>query len=419
MDYEIVLAKEEDRAEILRLYRLQKGREYCPWDEDYPSDETVSFDLSRDALFVLKTEGSIKAAVSIEEDEDVDRLGCWDKELAPGGELARLAVLPEEQNRGLARILLQFGMEELKRRGYRSIHFLVNKHNIKALKSYAVFGFRTVGECHMYEQDFLCYEKELSDRMTDTRRSKLITFPHGFSTRNGGVSTGIFESLNLGMNRGDNEDSVKENYKRFFASCGIGSRSFVCGKQVHGKNVMIVDQSDAREPYGYEKLFEADGYVTKTPGVPLVVFTADCIPLLLADEKNRVVAAVHSGWRGTVQDIEKEAVEKMLSLGAETEEIKACIGPAIGYCCFEVGEEVIDAVNELLKGDTDGLYTKKENGRYMLDLKTVVKKCLLRSGIREEHIEIIEDCTMCLPGKYWSHRYTNGERGSQAAAIMI
>ena len=419
MKYEIVLAKEEDRAEILNLYRQQKGREYCPWDEDYPSDETIDFDLSRDALYVLKMEGSIKAAVSIEEDEDVDRLECWDKELVPGGELARLAVLPEEQNKGLARILLQFGMEELKRRGYRSIHFLVNKYNVKALKSYAVFGFNTVGECHMYEQDFLCYEKELSDRMIDTQRSRLISFPHGFSTRSGGVSSGIFESLNLGMNRGDDEDRVKENYKRFFASCGIGSSSFVCGKQVHGNTVMTVDESNAREPYGYEELYEADGYVTKTPGVPLVIFTADCIPLLLADEKNGVVAAVHSGWRGTVKDIEKEAVDKMLGLGAEKEQIKACIGPAIGKCCFEVGEEVIDAVGELLNGDTAGLYTKKDNGRYMLDLKTVLKKCLLRSGIREEHIEIVNDCTMCLPEKYWSHRYTGGERGSQATVIMI
>lgn len=249
--------------------------------------------------------------------------------------------------------------------------------------------------------------------------SKLISFPHGFSTRCGGVSSGIFESLNLGMNRGDDAESVKENYKRFFRACGIESESFVCGRQVHGDNVMIVDGKDAAKPYGYDQLFEADGYVTNTPNVPLVVFTADCIPLLLADEKNRVVASVHSGWRGTVADIEKQAIEKMISLGAETECIKACIGPAIGSCCFEVGGEVIEAVKELLKEDASDLYTLKENGKYMLDLKTAVKRCLMRSGVREEHIEIIDDCTMCMPERYWSHRFTGGERGSQAAVIMI
>ena len=256
-------------------------------------------------------------------------------------------------------------------------------------------------------------------RSPATVKSELISFPHGFSTRYGGVSTGIFGSLNLGMNRGDREECVKENYKKFFTSCGIDVESFVCGKQVHGRNVMIVDGNDARKPYGYTDLFEADGYVTNVSKVPLVVFTADCIPLLLADEKNRVIASVHSGWRGTVQDIEKEAIEKMISLGAETEHIKACIGPAIGRCCFEVGEEVIEAVNELLNRTASDLYDIKENGRYMLDLKSVVKRCLIRSGVREEHIELIEECTMCMPDKYWSHRFTGGERGSQAAVIML
>ena len=161
MEYSIVRATEGDRSEILSLYKMQFGREFCPWGEGYPSDETIDFDLSRDALFVMKTDGSIKAAISLEEDEDVDRLPCWDADLAPSGELARLAVHPDLQNRGIARIMLQYGMDELKRRGYRGIHFLVNKLNTKAIRSYAAFAFRNVGECHMYDQDFWCYEKEL------------------------------------------------------------------------------------------------------------------------------------------------------------------------------------------------------------------------------------------------------------------
>lgn len=161
MEYEIVMAAKEDRNEILSLYKAQIGREFCPWSEDYPSNEAIDWDLSRDALFVLKMDGSIKAAVSIEEDEEADLLSCWDATLAPAGELARLAVLPDEQNRGFGRIMLKFGMDELKRRGFQSVHILVNKYNTRAIHCYAVFGFRVAGECRMYEQDFLCYEKEL------------------------------------------------------------------------------------------------------------------------------------------------------------------------------------------------------------------------------------------------------------------
>ncbi|MBQ6024857.1 MAG: GNAT family N-acetyltransferase [Lachnospiraceae bacterium] len=161
MEYIIVPATENDKAEILSLYKAQIGRENCPWTEDYPSSESIDFDLKRDALFVLKTDGKIKAAISLEEDEDVDNLSCWDKTLAPEGEVARVAVLPEAQNKGLGRIMMQYAMDELKRRGYKGIHILVNKHNIKAIRCYEVFGFNTVGECHMYEQDFLCYERKL------------------------------------------------------------------------------------------------------------------------------------------------------------------------------------------------------------------------------------------------------------------
>ena len=160
-EYNIVTATEQDREEILALYKAQIGREFCPWDEHYPSTETIDADFARDGLLVLKEDGIIKAAISVEEDDEVDRLPCWNKNLEPEGELARLAVLPTEQNRGLARIMLERGMEELKRRGCNGIHILVGKYNTKAIRSYAVFGFDEVGECYLYDQDFLCYEKRL------------------------------------------------------------------------------------------------------------------------------------------------------------------------------------------------------------------------------------------------------------------
>lgn len=157
----IELAVEEDREEILALYRKQIGQQFCPWTDEYPGNDTIDFDFSRDALYVMKENGRVIAAISIEEDEEVDRLDCWSSDLAPAGELARLAVQPERQGQGIARKMLQRGMDELKKRGFKSIHFLVNKHNIKAIRSYERFNFNIVGECHMFDQNFWCYEKEL------------------------------------------------------------------------------------------------------------------------------------------------------------------------------------------------------------------------------------------------------------------
>ena len=156
-------AVEEDRIEILALYRAQIGRECCPWNEHYPGEEEIRYDLSRNALYVMREEGRLIAAISIEEDPQVDALPCWTRSLQPGGELARVAVLPEYQNRGIARRMVQFGLKRLTELGYRSFHGIVNRLNEKALRSYAVFGFLKVGECEMYDQSFYCFEKELTD----------------------------------------------------------------------------------------------------------------------------------------------------------------------------------------------------------------------------------------------------------------
>ena len=158
----IEMASAADRDEVMALYRLQKGREFCPWTEEYPAVENFEDDVAHDALFVLRTPaGRIVGAISIERDPDVDALPCWTPALQPAGEIARLAVHPDYQGRGLARRLVAFIMEELARRGCKSIHLIVNCRNVKALRSYAAFRFDTVGECDMYSQHFLCYEKAL------------------------------------------------------------------------------------------------------------------------------------------------------------------------------------------------------------------------------------------------------------------
>lgn len=160
--YRIGHADAADKEKILALFQMQLGREYCAWDDHYPGRKEIEFDLSRDALFVMKDEiGEIVASISIDEDEAVKKLTCWKADLQPGGELARLAVHPDLQNKGIAREMLKYGMRELKKRGYLSVHFLVNKENKKALRSYAVFQFPVVGECEMFGQPFFCYESKL------------------------------------------------------------------------------------------------------------------------------------------------------------------------------------------------------------------------------------------------------------------
>ncbi len=247
----------------------------------------------------------------------------------------------------------------------------------------------------------------------------VIRARHGFSTRYGGVSEGIFSSLNLAMSRGDDPDAVEENYRRLTAAVGVDAGKIALTRQVHGNNVRVVTGpdaglSDASRP-------ECDGLVTAERGLALFCFTADCVPVLLCDTENGVAGAVHCGWRSSVADILGAAVEKMEELGARAESICAAIGPAIGACCFEVGPEVPEAAERLL-GEDLGKLCRPEPGRegkFLLDLRGVNRRRLLQLGLRAESIAVSDECTMCLPEKYWSHRATRGQRGCQGALICL
>lgn len=242
---------------------------------------------------------------------------------------------------------------------------------------------------------------------------------HAFTTRYGGVSDGIWASLNLGENRGDKPENVIENYRRVKDATEIDTDRLVVTRQVHGREVRVVTEGDihtfmAPVPY------DADGLVTNVPGLPITCYIADCVPLLMHDEKNGVIAAVHCGWRSTVQDIMAVAVEKMISLGAQPGEIRAAIGESIGACCFEVGPEVPEAIRELLPDDHEGIiHPGQGEGKFMVDLREAIRRRLCQLGVPAQHITVSEECTMCSPDKYWSHRATQGQRGLQAAMIVL
>lgn len=244
-----------------------------------------------------------------------------------------------------------------------------------------------------------------------------LTFTNAFTTRSGGVSEGIFESLNLGENRGDEEENVRENYRRLFEALGV--RRFAVTRQVHSDIVRVVTAEDAHELY-VPIPYEADGLVTRERGLALLVKTADCVPILMEDAENGVIAAVHAGWRGTVARIATEGVRKMISLGARAENIRCAIGPAICSDCFQVGAEVAEAVAALgCAGNYRVKPDPRAEGKFLADLKGVNSDVLIAAGVSAGNIWISPECTRCLHEKYWSHRWTNGHRGVQASVILM
>ena len=181
------------------------------------------------------------------------------------------------------------------------------------------------------------------------RTADTLSSPHAFSTRLGGVSAGHLASLNLSVRRGDSEENVRENWRRLGKAAGMDLTEVVYARQIHSRIVPVVTRADAQNPWLAPHL-ECDGFVTAEPGLPVAIFVADCIPVLLEDLAHGVVAAVHCGWRGSVQDILGAALSQMRSLGARPEDVSAAIGPGIGACCFEVGPEVAEGVDALLGG---------------------------------------------------------------------
>lgn len=241
---------------------------------------------------------------------------------------------------------------------------------------------------------------------------------HAFTTRFGGVSEGIFSSFNLGSNRGDEPEKVRENYRRLCELFGVGIDDCAVTKQVHENVVRIVDKND-RHVCMSNVPYEADGIVTKERGLPIICMIADCVPVLLWDKENSVIGAIHCGWRSSVGDILKNAVEAMVSLGAKPECIHAALGPAIGRCCFETDDDVPNAIEAYLGGETEGLFDRRPDGKTMVDLRAANARRLVQLGLMAENIDISDECTFCSHHKYWSHRYTKGNRGSQAAVIML
>ena len=241
-----------------------------------------------------------------------------------------------------------------------------------------------------------------------------ISAPHAFTTRLGGVSRDHLFGLNLAMHKGDLDTNVEENYRILTAALGVEAEKLVLTRQVHGDVIRVVTELDCRgvDHHAYP---ECDGLITNTWGVSLVVFTADCTPILLHDPVTGAVGAAHAGWRGTALDIAGKTVQAMVdTFGCRAADIRAAIGPNIGPCCFETDGDVPLVLEESF-GKAVGEWIRPSGNKFYVNLKAINALALRRAGVAS--IEISQECTMCRPDRYWSHRYTRGLRGSQGALI--
>lgn len=246
---------------------------------------------------------------------------------------------------------------------------------------------------------------------------KLLT--HCMSTRTGGVSTDECSTLNLGFNRNDSREHVLQNYRLLCDSVGLDTDNLVVSDQVHGVIVRLVAESDRGKGFSKESDIKGvDGFITVTPEVVMVTYYADCVPIFLFEPVVKAAALLHSGWKGTLNSIAAEAVAAMRTLpGFKAERLIAAIGPSIGSCCFEVGEDVYGLFTD--KYPVRAFYKPLTVGKWTVDLQGIIKLELLRAGLLEENIHNSGICTKCRKDLFFSHRGDNGRTGSLAAFMQI
>lgn len=279
-----------------------------------------------------------------------------------------------------------------------------------------------------------------------TKQVEYLSFPsldkcdkisHLFTTRLGGVSEGIYESMNLSFSRGDDPECVLENYRRVARVLGCEVDDIVCSDQVHSTNIRRVTSADGGKritrPADYEGV---DGLVTDEPGVALATFYADCVPLYFVDPKKNAIGLAHSGWRGTVNKMGAHMCERMkVEFGTKPEDLIAAIGPSICQECYEVSEDVAEAFGKMLKGtekiqreiqeseiyrtDCQVIRPGRQPGKYQLDLWLANMIVLREAGINLQNISVTDVCTCHNPDYLFSHRASQGKRGNLGAFLML
>ena len=238
---------------------------------------------------------------------------------------------------------------------------------------------------------------------------------HCFTTRLGGVSKGIYESLNLSFSRGDEEADVRENFRRLADAMKTDIAKFVFTDQTHTTNVRRVTAEDAGKGIVKDRDYtDIDGLITNEPGIVLSTFYADCVPLYFVDPVHRAIGMSHSGWKGaaTVEAMNRE-------FGTEAKDLVCAIGPSICQECYEVSVDVADAFKEAFPGRSEEILLDKKNGKYQLDLWRANEIVLTEAGVLKEKIAVTNICTCCNPNLLFSHRASHGKRGNLGGFIYL
>ena len=244
---------------------------------------------------------------------------------------------------------------------------------------------------------------------------------HMFTTREGGVSKDIYESLNLSFTRGDDETAVLENYRRVAQALGTSIDHIVTSDQTHTTNVRPVGKEDLGKgitrPRDYK---DVDGMITDQPGVLLATFYADCVPLYFVDPVHKAIGLSHSGWRGTVGRMGQATVETMeRSFGSQPKDLLCAIGPSICQDCYEVSRDVAEAFIFAFPTHEKEILQAGALGKYQLDLWKANEIVLTEAGVLKEHIDLAGLCTCCNSSILFSHRASKGKRGNLGAFLML
>ncbi len=260
--------------------------------------------------------------------------------------------------------------------------------------------------------------------LTEHRGIPLVQFPHflaaglkahGITTRQGGVSEGALASLNMGRRTLDAAENITENHRRVAEALGVSPGSFVFSDQVHGVEIREVNHDNQKEP-----LAHTDGLMTDAASITLVTLYADCMPILIYDPVRSVIGMAHSGWRGTAQAIGPKLVQAMADrYGSKPENLLAALGPAIGPCCFEVGEEVTEAFRAMAPLREESLWLSDSNGKPQVDLARINRILLTQAGVPEEAVKTASLCTSCHPELLYSHRRDHGNTGRLSAVMAL
>jgi polyphenol oxidase len=234
---------------------------------------------------------------------------------------------------------------------------------------------------------------------------------HGFIGRRGGKSVGPYAELNVSYRVGDDPKVVSQNVCDLKLAVGIHDGRVVTMRQVHGDNIVEVKDKSLKEAG------EADGMITGEKDIFLSVLTADCVPILFVAPKNKRVAVVHAGWRGTLAGIAEKAARLFTDqIHVPSDEIEVALGPSIGTCCYEVKDDVASPLRKKW-GNIAEASIQKRNGKTYLDLRLLNRGVLARAGIPETNIFQIGPCTSCSPDAFFSYRRERSETGRQISFI--